>query len=173
MKKLLLLTSVAVLFSACSSNSTNTRTDTRTLADGTTVGYQNSANAKTGKYQIIDQEFDNLLAPDTDYDCLNEYELQACGATYLPPQQELKTVQPKTQVVVVKEDDLKTDTSRKKKVTNTTNIYYMDGPAPQKVSSTSTTTVTTSSSSSSSSSGTGTSGKSSYSSYGTTSTSSY
>ena len=176
MKKLLLLTSVAVLLTACSSKSTNTRTDTRVLADGTTVGYQNnSATAKTGKYQIIDQEFDNLLAPDTDYDSLNEYELQACGATYLPPQKELKTVEPKTKVVVVKEEDLKTDTSRKKKVTNTTNIYYMDGPAPQKVSSTSTTTVTSSSSSSSShsSSGTGTNGQSSYSTYSTSSNSTY
>ena len=156
MKKLLLLTSVAVLLSACSSNSTNTRTDTRVLADGTTVGYQTSAKAKTGKYQIIDQEFDNLLAPDTDYDSLNEYELQACGATYLPPQQELKTVEPTTKVVVVKEEDLKTDTSRKKKVTNTVNIYEMEGPAPKKVSSTSTTTVTSSSSSSSSASSSGT-----------------
>lgn len=170
MKKILFATGVVVLLAACSSNSTNTREEVRVLPDGTTVTYQNSANAKNAKFQIIDQEFDNLLAPDTDYDNLNEYELQACGATYLPKQAELKTVQPKTQVVVVKENELNTDTSRKKKVTNTTNIYYMDGPAPKKVSSTSTTTITSSSSSSSSSSA---NGATTYNSNASTSTSTF
>lgn len=157
MKKFLLVITTAVLTAACASS--DKRSDVTTVqADGTQVAYQkssssNATNSKNAKYQIVDQEFDNLLAPGTDYDSLSEYELQACGATYLPPQQELKTVQPKTQVVVVKEDDLKTDTNRKKKVTNTVNIYEMDGTAPKKVSSTSTTTVTSSSSSTSSSSG--------------------
>ena len=169
MKKLLLMISAAVFVVACSSNSTNTRSEVGSDGNGTKVAYQNGADSKDSKYQIIDQEFDNLLAPDSDYDCLSEYELQACGATYLPPQKELKTVQPKTQVVVVKEDELKGDTSRKKKVTNTTNIYYMDGPAPQKVSSTSTTTVTSSSSSSSTSAN----GATTYSSNGSTYTTSY
>ena len=152
MKKLLTVVSVAVLAAACSSNSKNTRSDASLSADAKQGTYQQGADAK---YQIIDQEFDNLLAPETDYESVSEYELQACGATYLPPQQELKTVQPKTEVVIVKENDLKTDTSRKKKVTNTVNIYEMDGPAPKKVSSTSTTTVTSSSSSSSSSTSNG------------------
>ena len=168
MKKLLLVIAVAVFAVACSSS--NKRSEDSTQGNKTQVASKNSSNAKNAKdakYQIIDQEFDNLLAPGTDYDSLSEYELQACGATYLPPQQELKTVQPKTQVVVVKEDDLKTDTSRKKKVTNTVNIYEMDGPAPKKVSSTSTTTVTSSSSSSSSS------GASSYNSNAATSTTTY
>lgn len=172
MKKILLVLAVVAFAGACSTKNTRSTTN----ADGTKVAYRGanntnaSTNSKDAKYQIIDQEFDNLLAPGTDYDNLSEYELQACGATYLPPQKELKTVQPKTEVVVVKEEDLKADTSRKKKVTNTTNIYYMDGPAPQKVSSTSTTTVTSSSSSSSSSSGTGTGVNSSYTSSSSSST---
>ena len=161
MKKLLSVVSIAVFAAACSSNSTNTRSN----ADATTAyGQTNSQNAK---YQIIDQEFDNLLASGTDYDNLSDYELQACGAAYLPPQQELKTVSPKTEVVVVKENDLKTDTKRKKKVTNTVNIYEMNGNTPKKVSSSSTTTVTTSSSSSSTANGATT-----YNSTGSTSTSS-
>ena len=165
MKKILFILSVAVLAAACSSGNKRTAQD-----EFQTSPYQNAADGKNAKYQIIDQEFDNLLATGTDYDSLSEYELQACGATYLPPQKELKTVQPKVEVVVVKEDDLATDTSRKKKVTNTTNIYYMDGPAPQKVSSTSTTTVTSSSSSSASSSS---SGASSYNSNASTSTTTF
>ena len=152
MKKLLTVVSIAVFAAACSSNSTNTRSDNSNSLTG--------VDSKNAKYQILDQEFDNLLASGTDYDSLSESELQACGAAYLPPQPELKKVTPKTEVVVVKEKDLKTDTSRKKKVTNTVNIYEMDGPAPtgtpKKVSSTTTTTITSSSSSSSSSSSDGT-----------------
>ena len=165
MKKLLTVATLAVFAAACSSNSTNTRTG----ADGAATA---AAGSKNAKYQIIDQEFDNLLAPESDYDNLSENELQACGAVYLPPQkQELKTVQPKTEVVLVKEEDLKaTDTSRKKKVTNTVNIYEMDGPAPKKVSSTSSTTVTSSKSSSSS---TTANGVTTYNSTGSSSTTTY
>ena len=76
MKKLLLAAFIAAFgAAACSSGNANTKT-----ADS-----RNKASAKNAKYQIIDQEFDNLLAPEADYDTLPAYELQACGDSYLPP----------------------------------------------------------------------------------------
>ena len=170
MKKLLLAATMAVFVVGWSSSSKRTTEDGVTGANSRAAV---TANGKDAKYQIIDQEFDNMLAPDTDYDTLKDYELQACGDSYLPPATELKNVSPKTEVVVVKEEDLKTDDSRKKKVTNTVNIYEMDGLAPKKVSSTSTTTVTTSSSSSSSSSSGANGTYNTYNSTGSTSTTSF
>ncbi len=166
MKKLLLLAGMAMFVVACSSDSKRTTSS----ADGTVGSYRTASTDKTSKYQIIDQEFDNMLAPETDYETLTDYELQACGASYLPPEPELKNVQPKTEVVVLKEEDLNVDESRKKKVVKNKNIYYMDGPAPKKVSSTSTTTVTSSSSSSSSST---VNGATTYNSNASTSTTTY
>ena len=77
MKKLLLAVVVAAFgAAACSSGNANTKTDSNNVR---------TASAKENKYQIIDQEFDNLLAPDADYDTIPDYELQACGDSYLPP----------------------------------------------------------------------------------------
>ncbi len=147
MKKAFILLAAAMCVAACSDKTANTTTS----ADGKTVYYTTSAaaaaDAKNAKYQIIDQEFDNMLAPDSDYDSLSDYELQACGASYLPPAEKLKKPQAKAaEAVAVKADTAKaaakTSVSKNKKVTNTTNIYYVDGPTPNvPVQSTSTTTT--------------------------------
>ena len=153
MKKILFVTAVAVLAVACSGKSSQTKTTT----DGKTVYYTTSAadadnakNAKNAKYQIIDQEFDNMLAPDSDYDTLSDYELQACGSSYLPPAEKLKKSQAKTAAkAAAKAEAVKAASakvSKNKKVVNNTNIYYIDGPAPAvpvHTSSSSTTTTTT------------------------------
>ena len=147
MKKAFIVLAAVAFAAACSNKTANTTTS----ADGKTIYYTTSAeaaaNAKNGKYQIIDQEFDNMLAPDSDYDTLSDYELQACGASYLPPAEKLKKPQAKAaEAVAVKADTAKTAAktavSKSKKVTNTTNIYYVDGPTPNvPVKSTSTTTT--------------------------------
>ncbi len=148
MKKAFILLAVVAFAAACSNKTANTTT---TSADGKTVYYTTSAaavaDAKNAKYQIIDQEFDNMLAPDSDYDSLSDYELQACGASYLPPAEKLKKPQVKAAAATaVKADAAKTATktsvSKSKKVTNTTNIYYVDGPTPN-VPTKSTSTTTT------------------------------
>ncbi len=149
MKKVFILLAAAACVAACSNKTANTTTS----ADGKTVYYTTSAadaaNARNGKYQIIDQEFDNMLAPDADYETLSDYELQACGASYLPPAEKLKKPQAKEVEKTVKIDTSKeaaaTKVSKTKKVTNTTNIYYIDGPKPNTPTKTTTTTTTYSS----------------------------
>lgn len=138
MNKLLLAALVAALgTAACSSGNANTKT-----ADG------RNASAKDAKYQIIDQEFDNLLAPEADYDTQTAYELQACGDSYLPPAETLKGAQKPAAKKPAKKAAKKTttassskDVTMNKKVVNNTNIYYLDGSAPN-TSSSSTTTHT-------------------------------
>ncbi len=141
MKKLLLAAFIAAFgAAACSSGNANTKT-----ADS-----RNKASAKDAKYQIIDQEFDNLLAPEADYDTLPAYELQACGDSYLPPAEQTVRGAKKPAAKVVKTTAKKTtakstskSTTTNKKVINNTNIYYLDGSAPNtSTSSTSTTTTT-------------------------------
>lgn len=118
MKKILIIAFAAALSAACSSSKTNVKT-----ADG-------RASAKNAKYQIIDQEFDNLLAPEADYDTLPAYELQACGDTYLPPAEvKLKnTVKPAVKTAA--KTSAKKEVSSNKEVINVTNIYEVEGPAP-------------------------------------------
>ncbi len=137
MKKLLLAALVAALgASACSSSNANTKT-----ADG------RNASSKEAKYQIIDQEFDNLLAPDADYDTIPDYELQACGDSYLPPattalKGATKPAAKKPAKKAAKKTTEKSSSSNvttNKKVINNTNIYYLDGSsAPTTTSSTTT-----------------------------------
>ncbi len=139
MKKLLLAAVVAVFgAAACSSGNANTKT-----ADGRTA-----SSSKNAKYQIIDQEFDNLLAPDADYDTIPDYELQACGDSYLPPATTpLKGAtkpavrKPAKQAASSASTAKSSDVNVNKKVINNTNIYYLDGSAPN-TSTTSTTTYT-------------------------------
>ena len=139
MKKLLLAAVVAVFgAAACSSGNANTKT-----ADGRTA-----SSSKNAKYQIIDQEFDNLLAPDADYDTIPDYELQACGDSYLPPATTpLKGAtkpavrKPAKQAASSASTEKSSDVNVSKKVINNTNIYYLDGSAPN-TSTTSTTTYT-------------------------------
>jgi len=141
MKKILCLLVVVVLsVSACSNKNTKTAG-----ADGTITaadGY--NASGKNAKYQIIDQEFDNLLAPDTDYDTVCAYELQACGDTYLPPAEQLNDMA-KVKAAAKKADISKeVKNTRAKKVVNVTNVYEVDGPNPNvPTRSSKTTTVTT------------------------------
>ena len=139
MKKLLLAACVAALgVSACSSGNTNTKT-----ADGTNY------SASDAKYQIIDQEFDNMLAPEADYDSIPAYELQACGDSYLPPattalkgttKPAKKTTTKKASSTAAKSSS--TDVTKTKKVINNTNIYYLNGDTPAPASTTTTTTYT-------------------------------
>ena len=163
MHKLLIFVIAAALGVACSSNSNQVRT----TADGRAV-LANSQDAKGAKYQIIDQEFDNLLAPDADYETLHDYELQACGDSYLPPADlTAKTEKPARKMAGAagKAADAAQNTNLKKskKVVNTTNIYYIDGPAPAPTHITNTTsTTTTYANSTSSSASTSTSSGSSF-----------
>ena len=145
--KILVLLCVCVLGVACSGNQ-----QVKTTADGKKVYYSaaEAGKAKHSKYQIIDQEFDNLLAPDSDYETLSDYELQACGSSYLPPAEKLKKPQAVTKKASAKQASKVTTN---KKVINTTNIYYLDDPSDAPASKrkySSTTTKTTSSSGSSS-----------------------
>lgn len=139
MKKILTVVFAAAMAAACSSNKSNVKTaDVR------------AADAKNAKYQIIDQEFDNLLAPEADYDTLPAYELQACGDSYLPPAEtKLKNaVKPAAKKVTkksTKKTTKKTEVSNNKEVVNVVNVYEIDGPAPVPTGtvSSSTTTATT------------------------------
>ena len=81
MKKILCLLCVAALGLAACSKNRNNAAGMRGAQAGVYAG--SSQNVKDAKYQIIDQEFDNLLAPDTDYENVPAYELQACGESYL------------------------------------------------------------------------------------------
>lgn len=130
MKKILTVVFAAAMVAACSSNKSNVQT-----ADG-----------QNAKYQIIDQEFDNLLAPEADYDTLPAYELQACGDSYLPPAEpKLKNAVKPAAKKATKKSAKKTEVSNTKEVVNVVNVYEIDGPAPVPpgtVSSSTTTTTT-------------------------------
>lgn len=129
MKKILIVVLAAAMAAACSSNKSNVKTD----------------GMLDPKYQIIDQEFDNLLAPETDYDTLPAYELQACGDTYLPPAKpkRKKIVKPAAKKVVKKTTEITETTENNKEVVNVTNVYEIDGPAPVPAGTVSTTQTTT------------------------------
>lgn len=136
MKKILIVVFAAAMAAACSSNKSNVKT-----ADG------RAANAKNAKYQIIDQEFDNLLAPEADYDTLPAYELQACGDSYLPPAEpQLKNAVKPAAKKVTKKSTKKTEVTNNKEVVNIVNVYEIDGPAPVPPGTVSSTTTTTTSS---------------------------
>lgn len=160
MKKLLLAALAATMgLSACSSS--NTKNDNEYYSQkgyAYTSGTEyNNTTGTNGQYQIIDQEFDNLLAPDTDYDSIPAYELQACGDNYLPPAKTAlkgtskpskstgtSSARKKSASKAVKtqtDASSSTNVSTTKKVVNNTNIYYLDGSAPT-TSTTSTTTYT-------------------------------
>ncbi|MDD6153244.1 MAG: hypothetical protein PUK24_06350 [Elusimicrobia bacterium] len=137
MKKILIVVFAVAMAAACSSNKSNVK------AEGV-----RTADAKNAKYQIIDQEFDNLLAPEADYDTLPAYELQACGDSYLPPAEtKLKNAVKPAAKKVTKKSTKKTEVTNNKEVVNIVNVYEIDGPAPVPpgtVSSTTTTTTTSS-----------------------------
>jgi len=146
MRKILcLICAVALGLAACSKNKKETSGATYYNASEVSALYDgNIKSAKDAKYQIIDQEFDNMLAPATDYDAIPAHELQACGDSYLP------LVEPdccgKGKAAVAAKGKAKAKatassvaTTRAKKVTNTTNIYYVDEGQTVPVSSTSTT----------------------------------
>lgn len=128
MKKILIVVLAAAMAAACSNKS----------------GIK-TANGPDAKYQIIDQEFDNLLAPESDYDTLPAYELQACGDTYLPPAKPKlkKTVKPAAKKVTKKSTQKTEVIENNKEVVNVTNVYEIDGPAPVPAGTVSTTQTTT------------------------------
>ncbi len=173
MKKIFIIAVAAVLSAACASKSGNTQS-----GSANKVYYTSSADgaqyARDAKYQIIDQEFDDMLAPESDYDTLSAYELQACGDSYLPPA-DLKKGQKKAAVSSKKKSQkTATKVTKNKKVVNNVTVHYVDGPAPVPtgtISSSTTTTTTTSGSNSYSGTHSGgtsssySSGSSSYSSF--------
>lgn len=143
MKKLLIFICVSAIgLSACSKNKKDQNADYTTYSSRSAA----NANVKSGaKYQIIDQEFDNMLAPETDYDALPAYELQACGDSYLPPVCADASCAAKGKAKAKAKASgkaISTKSSRTKQVTNTTNIYYVDGPNPNVPVSSTTTTKT-------------------------------
>ncbi len=71
MKKLLLFAAAAVVAAGCSS------------ADKKDNSSDVSLRSDAAKYQIIDQEFDNVLAPESDYDVVLPYEEQISNSSYL------------------------------------------------------------------------------------------
>lgn len=144
MKKILCLSCVAVLaLAACSKNKKDKDDDYATYSS---VSAARDANVKSGsKYQIIDQEFDNMLAPGTDYDAIPAYELQACGDSYLPPVDANVVANAKGKArrkARASGKAISTKSSKTKQITNTTNIYYVDGPNPNIPVSSTTTTKT-------------------------------
>lgn len=127
MKKFLFVLCVAALaVSACSKNKKN----------GTVVYNERltsadiNANSREGKYKILDQEFDNLLAPGTDYDTLCAYELQACGDSYLPPAAKLQSIGKIKEAARKVDVATATKSARAKKVVNVVNVYEVDGNNP-------------------------------------------
>lgn len=147
MKKVLCLLAVAAITCAACSKNRNTSADGTAAAQANARAARDIKNVKDAKYQIIDQEFDNLLAPETDYDNVPAYELQACGESYLPlvepdccgnAKAKAKGQAKAKAKAVAKE----VKTARAKRVTNTTNIYYVDGPNPDVPVSSTTTTKT-------------------------------
>lgn len=148
MKKVLCLLAIAAVACAACSKNKNT-------AQSGAYGAQNAAYrdgkddryVKDAKYQIIDQEFDNMLAPASDYDNIPAYELQACGDSYLPLVDPdccgKANAKAKGKAKAKAKGVAKSvSTARAKKVTNTTNIYYVDGPNPDVPVSSTTTTKT-------------------------------
>lgn len=149
MKKVLCLVCVAVLgLAACSKNKKEDSANANysSVYGMTTADARNTKSAKDAKYQIVDQEFDNMLAPDTDYEAIPAHELQACEDSYLPLVEpdccgngKGKANAAASGKAKAKATAVSTATTRAKKVTNTTNIYYVDGNQTIPVSSTSTT----------------------------------
>ena len=70
MKKVLFFAAAAMVAVGCSSAQTQSEESAASLE-------------AAAKYQIIDQEFDNVLAPETDYDKVIPYEEQISNSSYL------------------------------------------------------------------------------------------
>ena len=149
MKKFFVLLTAVICVAACSKNTKEN--ENGAYANGSYAGNTAtqtglaSVDSKDAKYQIVDQEFDNLLATESDYDTVCAYELQACGDSYLPPAAKLQSLA-KVKEAAKKADiskEVNTQATRAKKVVNTTNVYYVDGPNPNVPVSSKTTTTTT------------------------------
>ena len=67
MKKLFLFAALGVLAAGCAS------------ADKTQPAQQEGLTDQYAKYQIVDQEFDNLVVPNDGYDRVAPYEEQVSG----------------------------------------------------------------------------------------------
>lgn len=68
MKKIFLMAAAVLLAAGCASSASKT---------------QDSNYAENAKYQIIDQEFDNMLAPEGNYDNVPPYEEQVNDSSYI------------------------------------------------------------------------------------------
>lgn len=91
MKKLFLLAVLGVLAAGCASSSKQVQTAPE---EGLTDQY--------AKYQIVDQEFDNLVVPNDHYDRVAPYEDQVSGASYIQSSTRKSTKKPARQMTVKK-----------------------------------------------------------------------
>ncbi len=71
MKKIFLFAVLAVLSVGCAS------------ADKSASSRDEGLTDQYAKYQIVDQEFDNLIVPNDNYDRVSSYEDQVSGASYI------------------------------------------------------------------------------------------
>lgn len=69
MKKILLFAAAAVLAAGCASSASKTQ--------------RGDLSAEDAKYQIIDQEFDNMPAPQDNYENIPPYEDQVGASSYI------------------------------------------------------------------------------------------
>lgn len=74
MKKVLLFAVLGALAVGCASSSDKTQTSQQS---------QQSLTDQYAKYQIVDQEFDNLVIPNDGYDRVAPYEDQVSGSSYI------------------------------------------------------------------------------------------
>lgn len=71
MKKLFLFAALGVLAAGCASS------------DKTQAAQPQGLTDQYARYQIVDQEFDNLVIPNDNYDRVAPYEDQVSGASYI------------------------------------------------------------------------------------------
>lgn len=90
MKKLFLFAALGLLAAGCASSDDTNRPASETLTD------------QYAKYQIVDQEFDNLVVPNDNYDRVAPYEDQVSGASYIQSTARKGTKKPARKVAVQK-----------------------------------------------------------------------
>ena len=91
MKKLFLFAVLGVLVAGCASSS---KTQDAQSQEGLTGQY--------AKYQIVDQEFDNLVIPNDGYDRVAPYEDQVSGSSYIQSTTRKTSVKPARKMTVQK-----------------------------------------------------------------------
>ncbi len=89
MKKLFLFAVLGVCVAGCASSSKQ-------------VSQEEGLTDQYAKYQIVDQEFDNLVVPNDHYDRVSAYEDQVSGASYIQSSTRKSNKKPARQMTVKK-----------------------------------------------------------------------